>query len=44
MKSPVAYHLGGFPPPELDWLQLIPLLGSENARLALYDGRLEGTT
>jgi len=25
--SPVNYHLGGFPPTELDWLRLIPLIG-----------------
>ena len=40
--APVPYHLGGFPPPELDWQQLIPLLGPANASLARYDGLLEG--
>ena len=36
----VRYHLGKFPPPELDWSQLIPLLGPANAGLARYDGLL----
>ena len=40
--APVRYHLGGFPPPQLDWQQLIPLLGPANASLARYDGLLEG--
>ena len=40
--APVTYHLGGFPPPQLDWQQLIPLLGPANASLARYDGLLEG--
>jgi Fic family protein len=40
--APVHYHLGGFPPPQLDWQQLIPLLGPANASLARYDGLLEG--
>ena len=38
----VPYHQGGFPPPQLDWQQLIPLLGPANASLARYDGLLEG--
>jgi Fic family protein len=40
MSSPVHYHLGKFPPKELDWSQLIPLLGPANAGLARYDGLL----
>lgn len=40
--GPVSYHLGGFPPPRLDWDQLIPLIGPANASLARYDGLLEG--
>lgn len=40
MPSPVHYHLGKFPPKELDWSQLIPLLGPANAGLARYDGLL----
>ncbi len=39
-SSPVHYHLGGFPPKELDWSQLIPLIGPANAGLARYDGLL----
>lgn len=41
MKSaPVRYHYGKFPPTELNWAQLIPLIGPANARLARYDGLL----
>jgi len=36
----VRYHLDKFPPRELDWPQLIPLLGPANAGLARYDGLL----
>lgn len=36
----VHYHLGGFPPAELDWTQLIPLLGPTSAAVARYDGTL----
>lgn len=37
---PVKYHLGKFPPKELDWPRLIPLIGPANAGLARYDGLL----
>lgn len=36
----VHYHLGKFPPREIDWLQLIPLLGPTSAAVARYDGTL----
>ncbi|MDD5035900.1 MAG: Fic/DOC family N-terminal domain-containing protein [Methylococcaceae bacterium] len=36
----VHYHLGHFPPAELDWPQLIPLLGPASAAVARYDGTL----
>lgn len=36
----VYYHLGRFPPVELDWPQLIPLLGPSSAAVARYDGTL----
>lgn len=36
----VQYHLGRFPPAELDWPQLIPLLGPASAAVARYDGTL----
>jgi Fic family protein len=36
----VKYHLGKFPPKELDWAKLIPLIGPANAGLARYDGLL----
>ena len=39
-SSPVQYHLGEFPPNELNWSQLIPLIGPANAGLARYDGLL----
>jgi Fic family protein len=41
MKAkPVQYHLGKFPPKELDWSELIPLIGPANAGLARFDGLL----
>src|SRR5437762_744028 len=38
--SPVSYHLGKFPPKDLSWDQLIPLLGPASAGLARFDGLL----
>ncbi len=38
--KPVAYHAGRFPPAELDWSRLVPLVGPANAALARYDGLL----
>ena len=38
----VSYHDGGFPPTELDWARLIPLIGPANAAVARYDGVLHG--
>jgi Fic family protein len=38
---PVRYHHGGFPPKNLDWSRLVPLLGPASAALARYDGVLE---
>ncbi|NCA87643.1 MAG: Fic family protein [Gammaproteobacteria bacterium] len=40
MSAPVSYHLGRFPPSDLDWRLLIPLIGKANAALARYDGLL----
>lgn len=37
---PVYYHLGKFPPAELEWRGLIPLIGPANASVARYDGLL----
>lgn len=37
---PVQYHHGRFPPAELDWSRLIPLLGPAAAAVACYDGLL----
>jgi len=38
----VHYHSGGFPPGELRWAELIPLLGRAHAAVARYDGVLHG--
>lgn len=38
MSDPVLYHLGGFPPKDIDWARLVPLIGQANAALARYDG------
>jgi Fic family protein len=38
--KPVHYHEGGFPPKDIDWESLIPLVGPANAALARYDGTL----
>lgn len=38
----VAYHQGLFPPPDLDWPQLLPLIGPANAAVARYEGVLHG--
>ena len=38
--GPVHYHLDKFPPRDLEWSRLIPLLGPANAGLARYDGLL----
>jgi choline dehydrogenase-like flavoprotein len=34
----VFYHLNGFPPDNIDWARLVPLIGQANAALARYDG------
>jgi Fic family protein len=39
-ETPVSYHLGKFPPQNMDWEKLIPLIGPTNAALARYDGLL----
>lgn len=36
----VHYHLGKFPPTQIDWHRLIPLLGPSAAAVARYDGTL----
>ncbi|EKA3900133.1 MloA protein, putative [Vibrio cholerae] len=36
----VQYHLGLFPPKDIDWAQLIPHIGPANAAIARYDGTL----
>ena len=37
---PVSYHSGRFPPQDLDWRVLVPLLGPTAAAIARYDGTL----
>jgi len=34
------YHEGQFPPKDLDWARLVPLIGPANAAVARYDGML----
>ncbi len=43
MAQPVQYHYGKFPPKNIDWARLIPLIGPANAALARYDGKLSAT-
>jgi Fic family protein len=38
MTGPVHYHLGQFPPKNIDWARLVPLIGNARAALARYDG------
>lgn len=38
--QPVTYHIGIFPPTELDWARIIPFIGPASAALARYDGML----
>jgi Fic family protein len=38
--GPVHYHVGQFPPRNLEWKRLIPLLGPTAAAVARYDGVL----
>ena len=38
--APVQYHAGRFPPDDLDWPALIPLIGPAAAAVARYDGTL----
>ena len=40
MPGPVYYHNGGFPPTNIDWNVLIPLIGPAAAAVARYDGTL----
>src|SRR6056297_1500733 len=36
----VQYHYGKFPPEELDWKRLIPVIGPASMAVARYDGTL----
>ena len=39
--KPTKYHVGRFPPKDIDWSRLIQLIGPANAALAKFDGVLE---
>ena len=38
----VHYHSGAFPPADLDWPRLLPLIGPASAAIARYEGLLHG--
>lgn len=40
--TPVHYHAGKFPPVDLDWGKLVPLIGPASAAIAGYAGLLQG--
>lgn len=40
MNTPVQYHYDIFPPSNIEWARLIPLLGPASAALARYDATL----
>ena len=40
MTQPITSHEDAFPPAELEWKRLIPLIGPANASIARYDGIL----
>lgn len=40
MSGPVHYRKGQFPPSDLDWGRLVPMIGPANAAVARYDGML----
>lgn len=40
MSPPVQYHYNKFPPSDIDWSRLIPLLGPASAALARYNGTI----
>ena len=38
-RLPIRYHDGGFPPPAVNWTELLPLIGPANAAIARYEWR-----
>src|SRR5690606_37448968 len=40
LNTPVRYHIGDFPPKQINWTELIPYLGPAAAAIARYDGLL----
>lgn len=42
LVAAVQYHTGGFPPANLDWQRLLPLIGPAHAAIASYQGVLHG--
>ena len=39
--TPVRYHAGHFPPQNLDWQRLLPLIGPAHTAVAGYEGMLK---
>jgi len=40
MATATHYHTGNFPPEDIDWRSLVPLIGKATAAVARYDGTL----
>ena len=40
--TPARYHAGRFPPQNLDWQSLLPMIGPAHAAVAGYEGMLKG--
>lgn len=40
INEPIHYHEGKFPPENLDWARMVPLIGPASAAVARYDGIL----
>jgi hypothetical protein len=38
MREPVRYHLGRFPPDNIEWPRLVTLIGTAREALGRYDG------
>lgn len=36
----IQYHMDSFPPKNIDWVELVPLLSKATAAVARYDGLL----
>ena len=40
--TPVHYHTGAFPPSDIDWERLLPLIGRAGIAIGRYEGGLDG--